>query len=390
MGSGLMKTLTLISLCCLWSCQIQGQLAPSAGTVSHEVQNGVESLKQIYPEAKIVQSPTTGLPISIRGLDKVAQSHQDMLGQSVDDALHKFLNHPVLKALFPNALTRSSLVEVERHANPASPGKTIVTVQQMVNGLPVFGGQARIQVSPSQQPNLLPTEGEKFIVSEFNSNLFTLTEDVTTQTTLPQEKALEIANSTYSSVLASSPQVKTVETSLFGPAQKASKPRLMMFDPSSLGEAAHGLRPTWIVNQGSFVFFFDANSGSLIHQYRNLHQLASFKVQDYSLGFNTPQLLIDETNDNGAQVISEARAAFRNAISTRQFFKGLNLDILPSKCDCDEFLVSPDFVNLNLRYAGTNNSYWVPALNSAFFSDGYANAPDVVGHELTHGITEFM
>ena len=102
-----------------------------------------------------------------------------------------------------------------------------------------------------------------------------------------------------------------------------------MFDPAGLGEKKDpGLRTAWIVQIGSIVFFIDANSGSVLHKYRDLPQLVSFGVRDYQGALLVPtQVLIEvppaiaPQNPAAQPVPDEATRAFTNAVAARSFFQ---------------------------------------------------------------------
>jgi hypothetical protein len=229
------------------------------------------------------------------------------------------------------------------------------------------------------------------ILSSGKFTLATLTKDVTTKHQVSSEQAQSQALQNYSHLLSINGAFKTSETTLYPKQPTAGPPELVMFDPGVFGSKINtGLRPTWIVTIGSMVMFIDANTGSLLHQYRNVHSLAPFQINDFQLSSDLSKRVLGEIDSSPplSEVPAEASAALANAKLTRTFFTSLHRDIL-GKCTCNSHLVEPKSVVLNIRYSGTNTSVWDLGSSTAYFASGFANAVDVVGHEITHGVTDF-
>jgi hypothetical protein len=286
---------------------------------------------------------------------------------------------------FPQAVDgslKAKLEKFETHVDPTDSSKTIVTLRQKVGDLPVFGSEARFVVTQGIAGTALSSG--KFALA-------TLTKDVTTNHQLPLEQAQTRALQNYKDLLNSNPAFKVSETTLYPSLPEPSIPQLVMFDPAIFGKKANaGLRPTWVVTMGSMVMFIDANNGSLLHQYRNLHSLASFQINDFqrSADLSKPVLAEGAAIHPEATPPLEATTALQNAQVTRTFFTSINRDILGT-CTCNSHLVEPQSVVLNIRYSGTKTSIWDQGSSTAYFAEGFANAVDVVGHEIAHGVTDF-
>jgi Zn-dependent metalloprotease len=254
-----------------------------------------------------------------------------------------------------------------------------VTMRQTIRGIPVFGSTAKFIVNSG------------LAVTQANFNLATATSDVVTTRTLSDEDAGNRAKSYYGDVVRGNKELKDAEVAMFGSAPAVRAPKLELFDPTTLGaKTTPGLRLSWEVGVGGMIFFVDANSGGLLFKYRDVRQLAVFQANDSKVipGASTP-VYHETIGDLVASPPSEARKAVDNAKVARVFYQGLNRDIL-GKSSCDPILVEPIPVVLNIRSSFTNNSFWDHGGRAAYFSEDYANNLDIVGHELTHGVSDFV
>jgi Zn-dependent metalloprotease len=385
------------------------QASHQPALADQQTKTTLEKFKDAFPTAKVTLDPN-GMPQTITGLDSVKE--QQFRGKDASDAVRRFFETQPVKQLFQAALNsgaQATVEEVERHIDPVSPERTIITVRQKIAGIPVFGGEARLIVNqvapapnaetgkhnPKSTQSIETAEAQAqaqatFVISRVQSAFRDLTADVVTTHEITQEEAQSAAAKAYSAILSRDEAVRTSENAFYGPTLKLGKSELVMFDPSSLGEPTKGLRPTWIVTVGTYVFFVDANSGVLIHKYRELPSLASFEVKDYANSSVNSTLVLNESGTiAGSQaVVPEATLAINNAVVARSFYQNLHRTFLGT-CLCNPDIVAPEPVDLNIRFGGTMYSYWLPPASSAFFADGYAAALDVVGHELGHGITTF-
>lgn len=375
-----MKSLFLFFMLLLSMGTLSAQTVPSASEIKQAVQSKVAQLKSEFPDIKVQLSPN-GLPETISGLE----NSKSAAGAATDASgvVTTFLEKS--KGLFPQAVdaaVKAKLEKVESHIDPTDSNKTIVTLRQTVDNLPVFGSEARFVVTQGLAGPTLSSG--KFALS-------TLTKDVTTQHKVSSEQAQTLATQNYGHLLGTNNSFKSTETTLYPTEPPPSTPELVMFDPAVLGEKkTGGLRPTWIVKIGTMVMFVDANSGSLLHQYRNLHSLASFQINDYQLSPDLSKKVLAESDPPPPPegTPPEAPIALENAKATRTFFATLNRDIL-GKCACNPNLIEPPSIVLNIRYSGTTTSFWDQGASTGYFANGYANALDVVGHEITHGVTDF-
>jgi Zn-dependent metalloprotease len=375
-----MKSPIVPLLVAFYGVAVSAQVAPSSAQIGHEVQMKVAELKAQFPEAKVQLSPN-GLPSTISGLE--TSNFAAIQGSDAMDAVSKFMGK--YEGLFPQAVDSSMKAKLEKfetHVDPTDSSKTIVTLRQKVDDLPVFGSEARFVVTQGLAGPMLSSG--KFALA-------TLTKDVTTKHELPPELAQNRAVQNYQQLLNTNVPFKTSESTLYPKQPLPSTPELVMFDPGVFGAKVNtGLRPTWIVTIGSMVMFIDANNGSLLHQYRNVHSLAQFQINDFqqSSDLSKPVLKEADLAPVPPDTPAEASMALQNAKLTRAFFTSLNRDILGT-CTCNSHLLEPPSVVLNIRYSGTNTSVWDQGTSTAYFASGFANAVDVVSHEIAHGVTDF-
>lgn len=361
-----------------------GQLVPDSAKIQQSLGLQIQNLKQNFPAAQVRLNPTNGLPMSIVGLD--ISPNGTPQAKDAAEAVDRVLAEPSVKSLLDTAAgndLRATFQRIESHKDPALPGNTIVTAQQKIAGIPVFGSTAKFVVNA----------GLAVTQANFNS-LASSTKDVLTTRNVSEGDAKARAGKNYSQLISRNPQLKNSEYALFGDSPAPGPAKLVLFDPTTLGEkTTPGLRLCWEVTVGGMVFFVDANRGAVLHKYRNVRELAILQVNDSKLvpGASTPVLDENGPLPHGAApaaLTPEATNALNNAVAARAFFQQIHRQIL-GVSDCDKSLIEPPAVILNIRFPITNNSYWDHGSRAAYFSEGFANNLDIVTHELMHGVTDF-
>ena len=349
----------------------------SAQSVNQAIQHQADAFKKKYPGAKLRFNSQTGLPQLISGIDGLTTASVSKMG-TPDRAAIQFFDLKPVRSLFPAALDEKANARVNvvsQESDPDFPGNTIVTLQQQVNNVPVFGAQAKVLITPG--------------LSVASASMdFSPVAKISTTPGINPTVAKQKASESYIALLQSDPSVSESEKAHFGDSPAAGDPKLVVFDPSSLGEHDNvGPHLTWVVKVGSMVFFIDAQNGNVLHKYRNLHSDQSIRAIDYNSHSSNGQLVAVPAD--GHWNPPEAKAAIENASAVKNYYQSTFQRPLFGVSKCDPDLTDPPSLDLNLRYSGTTASYWDPGLRMPFFADGYANSIDVVGHELTHGVTEF-
>lgn len=250
-------------------------------------------------------------------------------------------------------------------------GRTVIRYQQIYEGLPIIGGELVVHVSPRQ--GILSASGE--ILSDI---------DIATAPTLNAASAQETA------VAKVGKDYGLDRTDLI-----ASDPVLSIFNSTLLG--GPGVRMNTLVWQievtakdllpiREFVLV-DAQLGVVSLNFNQIDTAKDRKIYDNN---NNPSLGLPgngpvRTEGQAATGITDVDLAYDYAGDTYDFFlnehnrdsldnAGLTLTSTTRYC--------PD--SLNCPYA---NAFWNGTQMA--YGAGYSAADDVVGHELTHGVTEF-
>ena len=250
-----------------------------AGVLSGQglsVPAALAEFKAAYPKAQVDINQKTGLPEAISGLETAKEKPPKV--HSATEAVTSLLAQPHFTSIFSGAIdpSRNATVEtIGSHVDVVDPSRTIVTVRQTVGGIPVFGSESKFVVTEGRGGPAVA--GGHFSLQRLNL-------DVPTKASVTSEAAADSALKNYKALLSADSRMQASETSLY-PDPRPTIRGLSMFDPALLGNTnSKGLRPTWIIAIGSFVFFVDATSGLVVHDYRNIHSLTSFRVLDFTNG----------------------------------------------------------------------------------------------------------
>lgn len=143
---------------------------------------------------------------------------------------------------------------------------------------------------------------------------------------------------------------------------------------------------------GDDILFIDANNNQLLTRHPQMYQVKNWQtdnlnhISETTVGPSTPRGTLLCTNTQACNEVS-AQRAHDGASSVYDFYKarfGRN-----SVNNTDLTLVSGVHVGVNYNNAfWYNNRMWYGDGDGAQFFD-LTLAPDVIGHELTHGVTEY-
>ena len=340
----------------------------------------LKQFKSAFPASSIQMDSVTGLPNSISGLDEKKPTKK--LAATPEAAVSQVIDNPAFKALFPTILYKpraSSLERVTSYVDPTEPSSTIVTYRQQIAGIPVFGSEAKFTV----------TTGE--VGASVSSALFSLSPvspEAKQEHKIQAPAAQSVAAAAYSQLLEKDESFKRTEQIFQPAAPTPGGAELTMFDPAVLGSPkSAGLRPTWIVDVGSMVFFVDANTGSVVHKYRKAHSLAPFNIVDFYNGQGATVMAEGKAGPL-TNIPPEASRAMQNAQKARAFFTSQQWTYL-APSTCSKNLQDPVAVELNIRVGQIQTSLWNSSSLAAYFAEGFGEEIDVVVHELMHGVTEF-
>lgn len=258
---------------------------------------------------------------------------------------------------------------------PSFGDRSFVRFQQRYHGVPVLGGELVVQ-----------TDGQRNVVTANGEALPDITVDTTPSVSAQraQEQARTVVAQTYK---------------LNANQLTAGQPQLSIFNPALLG--GPGLRIThlaWRVDVQSSasgtpvreLVLVDAHMGKVMLHF---NQIAYDKERHICDDKNVPDADQDETNDcpttsyvrnenDGVSNIPDVDLAYDYSGATYDYYKQqFGRDSIDNS--------GMPLISL-VRYCPGScpfqNAFWDG--QQMTYGDGFASADDVVGHELTHGVTE--
>ncbi|MBN8912310.1 MAG: M4 family metallopeptidase [Rhizobiales bacterium] len=355
-----------------------------------EVERAAAELRKTHPNLRVIINPATGLPTSVMGLSPQPGAGSTSLGASekkeqteeeTKRAVEAYFGTGGLSSLYP-AKNKSAKPEyVRRRKDPDLPNRYVAEVEQRVDGVPVFGSTAKLNVDS--------TLG----VTKFSGTISTVALDSTTPK-IAEGEAVAAARAKLTDVLRSAPDASRAFPLAPDPGKaEVAAPNLVVFDPALVGKAKGGsTRLAWLVSIDSFRIFVDANTGEAFYYYRDQPSGGMLR-RIFDLGQTTTfpgSVGIDEEQRARAEKLApEALTAFRNAGLVRDyFFLTFGRDGFDDNAGQGG---SP--MEAYVRHGRTQNAYWCtsksydcPKGNVMVYGPGYAGALDIVAHEMTHGI----
>jgi len=263
--------------------------------------------------------------------------------------------------------------------DPFVQGRTVVTVQQTLNGLPVYGAEAKVAVNM-----------EAASVSKFDGSHLVAPVAIDTTPKRSKEESLSAARGFYEHDLASDNRARQEEKALFPHAEDEAVATLLIADTQKLGLPRHELTLAYRIAMGGFVYFVDATDLSLIFSYRDLARSLVREVRDWNGNANqsTPPVMLNENGDQLTKPVSaDATVARDNArVCYQHFLTVLSRDgLCETNCQVQK---APTAVVLNVEY-GNDGSFWSNSLKQLYFGKGWAAPVEILCHEYTHAIVQF-
>ena len=317
--------------------------------------------------AKVEVSPATGMTTFLGG--SAALPLAAAVAAPPSAVARRFIDR--YGQLFGVANPASDLAEVREFTSKS--GNSAVRFQQRYAGLPVFAGELAVQVGKSG--DVLSTSGEA---------LPNIAVDVT-----PQVQGTAAAD------MARSLAAKYDNVDLN--AVQASTPELWIYDPSLIGaDGQSGTRLVWRVEARTALgdvdrlVLIDAHTGTVALQFSQREDALNRSVctngnnQMLSQTCSSPVRTEVGPTYSGPDA-TDVNGAFDLSGVTYNFYKALGRDSvdnagLPLKSTVMYCPPSPQPCPLQ-------NAFWNGS--QMVYGAGYANADDVVAHELTHGVTQY-
>ena len=362
-------------------------LAPVQAASSSE-----NALKTLFPEAQLTLDPKTGNVLR-------ATSLSSGKGVLADPDPRKVATRALGLLVVKEALGVSDRPGADQSVevmgdtpDPFDPTRKIVTLQQKINGLPVYGGTARVIVSATAPASAPLVHAKSYVLDSMTSNFFASAQIIPPAQQVTQSSANAVASEAYTSSVQTDKRLGG-ESKLYPDAVKSVSSSLFMFDPHSLGaDDTGGLRPTWVVKIGSMVYFVDATSAKLLHQYRDLAFVTGFQVNDWKSG-SVAHIVYSDPAPGATHAAVAASGPVANLLKSRAFLSGQLKFAFLGRSACAGF-PEPAKVSVNVDYDLSMNGqlsfYQSGPAPAVYLAPGTADAQDVVTHELTHGVTYGM
>ena len=264
--------------------------------------------------------------------------------------------------------SRSTLTAVR--SNEQVTGNTTVRVQQRLDGIEVLGGELAVQVDDANR--VVSTAGE------------VLPEAVTTRAARPQV-SIDAATRSARAYVARAEGVKVGQT-------KASYEGLRIFDSRLLGgpviPGAHTVHAVE-VSLSDHVrrqVFIEATLGAVLASFDEIHGAKVRRVCDANNG--------DRQLPCNSPVLTEggSTTGLNNDVVQAYNYSGATYDWFKTQFNRDSIDGRGMPLVSTVRYCDPRercpyqNAFWNGSQMT--YGQGYAVADDVVGHELSHGVTE--
>ncbi|MHC4498272.1 MAG: M4 family metallopeptidase, partial [Planctomycetota bacterium] len=256
----------------------------------------------------------------------------------------------------------------------AAGGRSFVRFQQHYSDVPILGGELIVQTDSFN--NILSANGE--ILPEIRAN--------TTPSVSPAEaqgKALTLVLKYYS-------QEYAIESGSL----KASKPELWIYNPILLGMNRDSTHLVWRMEVSSTellpireLVLIDAHLGNMVLHFNQIDTARNRLVYDHNNDWMKPlpsdPADLRRSEGGGPSGITDVDNAYDYAGDTYDFYLNYHgrdsidnagMDLVSTTRFCPNFISCP-FVN----------AFW--SGSQMVYGEGFASADDVVGHEMTHGVT---
>ena len=266
---------------------------------------------------------------------------------------------------------------VDEGTTPTTDGGGAVRFQQEIDGVPVLAGQIVVRVD--EQGSVLSSAGEALPDT-----------DVDTVPTIPPADALATA-------VALTAKTDGVDATALG----GSTPELNIFDPELVGAPGAGSRLVWTVQVRTPIgdidrlVFVDAHDGSVAFTFSTVRLVDSLVCDngeqaratlDPALCGVAGGLPVVKSDSIGISNDTEVLSAYSLSKGVLAFYAGLGRNGIDGLGTPVRSTVHMCFTG-GPAYCPYANAFW--SGTQMVYGATYASADDVVGHELTHGVTQY-
>ncbi len=361
---------------------------PSA--VREEVQSAIKALKKENPKLRVTINPATGLPSSISGFTPRAESgagvSRSVNGPSEDDVRRIVDGFFASGGLAATAGTSRTFATRNRQAvtkmigtskkDPDFPGRTIATVEQQVDGIPVFGSTGKLTLDQLGGVSKFTGAASQVAIED-------------TKPKVAESAAIDAARQKLRELIKGGRDINPIPLAP-NVATAAATAKLTVFDPAIVEQKSKSAtRLAYLVSIESFRLFVDAKTGEVFYYYRD--QPSGMLRRIFDLGRSTAfpgnKVVDEESREVADNLNSDSTTAFQNG--------GVMRDYLFMLFGRDGYDKIGSILESYVRYGSLSNAYWCPQpstvcpkANVMVYGPGYAEAIDIVGHEITHGIIQ--
>ncbi len=372
-------------------------LVADPGAVRDEVKSAIEALRTENPKLRVILNPATGLPSSMSGFTPkgdasgagVARSMANPSDEDVRRIVEGFFASGGLASSATSAsrtfATRNRLAVTKmtgHKKDPDFPERTIATVEQQVDGIPVFGSSGKL------------TLDQLGGVSKYSGTASQVAIEDTTPK-LSEPDAIEAARQKLRELVKGGRDTATLPLSPKVVTAPASA-KLTVFDPAIVDKKSKGAtRLAYLVTIETFRLFVDSKTGEVFYYYRDQPSGMLRRIYDLNRSTTFPGTIVaDEETRQVADVLNaDSTTAFQNGGVVRDYFFML---FGRDGYDDNDGPAGPkggSILESYVRYGSLSNAYWCPApsyscpkANVIVYGPGYGEAIDIAGHEMTHGI----
>ncbi len=368
----------------------------AAAAVRTEVQSAIKSLKRENPKLRVTINPATGLPSSISGFtpraDQGAEASRSLNDEASDEDVKRIvegffatsgLTSSVNERAFATRNKEAVMKYVGKRRDPDFPERTIATVEQQVDGIPVFGSTSKL------------TLDQLGAVSKYTGNASQVAIEDTTPA-ITEAQAIEGARVKLKELFKGSRDVTPIPLPpaiLTAPATT----KLIVYDPAIVDKKTPGpTRLSYLVTIEAFKFFVEAKTGEVFHYFRDQQSGMIRRVYDMarSTVFLGTKVADEQSGEIAEQINADSITAFRNAGMVRDYFFMLfGRDSYDDNDGTGPKGGGP--LESFVRYGSLSNAYWCPQIsyscpkaNVMVYGPGYAESIDIAGHEMTHGVIQ--
>ncbi len=335
----------------------------SAETLSSQ-SNGLLSVEKDHNQNKIRMLRGKNGPMTLR------------------DKSQRPLHEKVANQFAPEFGLKNPTAQLKMKHSKSNNGKTNIRYQQMQNGLPVIGGELIANLNANEQVSSMSGEVSTLQVNNVTPTINAY--DARNMAINAVSKWYQIENA---HLAASTPELSLYDTSLI---QNTTATAYLVWKIE--------VSPTYLAPINEYILI-DAHNGGVLLHYNQIDSLLNRMTYTAGNQEIVPGTLVcSESEPTCASGDTDAQDAHTNAANVYDFYlmnhgrdsiDGNGMTIVSTTHFGEA--ADPDDPN-----AGFQNAFWAgvdPASGTVFnqmvYGDNFAGADDVVGHEITHGVTDF-